>query len=349
LYRRHLKACPHKSMKYRRCRCPVWAVGMLNGEFLRLSLNTVSWERATRMVREWELSGSKAESVSVSEACEKFIAFCEAKHLSPTTLKKYKLLTRELKDEFGARPVSRVSADDLDSYRKTWSMKASSARKKLERLRKFFRFCMEREWTHKNPATYLDAPKMVLNPTLPFNETEMENILWATEVYRDDYGKCPREYAKKIKPFVLMLRFSGLRIGDVVSLERERIQDGKLFLYSQKTGVPVWLPLPEEVLESLEQLRTSRHYFWSGNGSLESAVKDWQRTLRQLFKIAGVKGHAHQFRDYFAVSLLQKGVPLETVAVLLGHQNIRITQKHYNPWVKSRQENLEREVKKTWQ
>jgi len=54
------------------------------------------------------------------------------------------------------------------------------------------------------------------------------------------------------------------------------------------------------------------------------------------------------FRDTFAVDLLQKGVPIETVAVLLKHSSIRITEKHYSPWVKSRQENLETQVKKTW-
>src|ERR1700752_2313132 len=40
----------------------------------------------------------------------------------------------------------------------------------------------------------------------------------------------------------------------------------------------------------------------------------------------------------------KKGVALETVSVLLGDQSTKITQKHYSPWVKTRQEALEREV-----
>jgi site-specific recombinase XerD len=50
------------------------------------------------------------------------------------------------------------------------------------------------------------------------------------------------------------------------------------------------------------------------------------------------------FWDTFAVSLLEAGVSLETVSVLLRHTSIRITQKHCNPWVKSRQEALDRAV-----
>jgi len=37
-------------------------------------------------------------------------------------------------------------------------------------------------------------------------------------------------------------------------------------------------------------------------------------------------------------------VSLESVSRLLGHQSIKITEKHYSPWVKTRQEALEKEV-----
>jgi site-specific recombinase XerD len=47
------------------------------------------------------------------------------------------------------------------------------------------------------------------------------------------------------------------------------------------------------------------------------------------------------------VGLLEKGVSLETVSILLGHQSIKITQKHYSPWVRTRQEALEKEVQRT--
>jgi hypothetical protein len=43
---------------------------------------------------------------------------------------------------------------------------------------------------------------------------------------------------------------------------------------------------------------------------------------------------------------LDAGVSLENVSVLLGHGSIRVTQQHYAPWVKSRQDALDREVLK---
>src|SRR6266550_6565432 len=78
-------------------------------------------------------------------------------------------------------------------------------------------------------------------------------------------------------------------------------------------------------------------------------VRSWQTRLRKLFKLANVQdGHAHRFRDTFAVELLLAGVPIERVSILLGHQSVRITEKHYAPWVRSRQEQLEADLANAW-
>jgi integrase/recombinase XerD len=36
------------------------------------------------------------------------------------------------------------------------------------------------------------------------------------------------------------------------------------------------------------------------------------------------------------------------VSKLLGHSSIKITERHYAPWVKARQEQLEAEVRRIW-
>jgi integrase len=55
--------------------------------------------------------------------------------------------------------------------------------------------------------------------------------------------------------------------------------------------------------------------------------------------------HSHMLRDTFAVELLLAGVALEKVSKLLGHKSIRVTEKHYAPWVRSRTDQLENEMK----
>lgn len=59
--------------------------------------------------------------------------------------------------------------------------------------------------------------------------------------------------------------------------------------------------------------------------------------------------HAHRFRDTFAVGLLQGGVPMDRASALLGHSSIKVTEKRYAPWVRARQEQLEADVRRTWE
>ncbi len=71
--------------------------------------------------------------------------------------------------------------------------------------------------------------------------------------------------------------------------------------------------------------------------------------MANLFELAKVEdAHPHRFRDTFAVELLLSGVPIERVSILLGHQSVRITERHYAPWVRSRQEQLEADLTNAW-
>ncbi len=88
------------------------------------------------------------------------------------------------------------------------------------------------------------------------------------------------------------------------------------------------------------------YFFWTGKSTVRSCKGKWQRRL-QLAGVVG--GHAHRFRDTFAVELLLAGVPLARVSVLLGHSSVRITERHYAPWTRSRQEQIEADLKATWQ
>jgi integrase len=362
IYRRHLKKCDHRTegRKYRRCRCPIWVDGFLGPEEIRKTLNTRDWEKAQAIIREWEAEGSQApepEAVTIAHAWEEFLADARARNLREPTIYKYDLLSRQMvrfADNQGLRFLRELDLPMLRKFRTSWPNQNLGALKKLEYLRAFFRFAHESKWIDDNPARKLENPKVQQQPTMPFTAEQMADILRAC----GDYGRKCRggkyqggENARRIRAFVLLLRHSGLRIGDAVTLERRRITDNKLFLYTAKTGTPVYVPLSDFVLTALEAVPkiSERYYFWSGESKVDSATGDWQRTLKGVFEQAGITdGHAHRFRDTFAVGLLQAGIPMERVSMLLGHSSIKVTEKHYSPWVRARQEQLEADVRGTW-
>jgi len=303
-----------------------------------------NWESAQKIVRDWEARVGAA-MVSVKEAFERYIADCEARGLRSETLRKYRLMQRELLGEFGGCPLDAVGIEELSIYREKWTLAPGTARTKIGLLRAFFHFCADRGWIEKNPALLLKHPRAVHKPTLPVSDEDFEKLLRATEHFPVG-GAYKERTGERLKAFILTLRYSGLRIQDCALLKREKLRDGRIFLYSQKTNVPVWVPIPEVVVKELEKF-DGEYFFWSGQGLVKTTLGNWQRSLERLGKIAGVKFHAHQLRDSFAIGLLTKGVPLETVAILLGN-SLKICERHYSPWIQARQDILEDAVRRTW-
>ena len=75
----------------------------------------------------------------------------------------------------------------------------------------------------------------------------------------------------------------------------------------------------------------------------ETAADMWRRKLGDIFDMAGpwkIKPTPHRFRHTFARLLLQRGVPVDDVATLMGNSDPKITLKHYGHWVPERQERL---------
>ena len=359
IYRRHLKGCKHraKGRKYRHCQCPIWVDGSLAGKELRESLKVRDWKRASEIVREWEVEdrrNSRPARKPLSDCWQEFLIDIEARKLHESTIRKYKLLRQQMEEhavQNGLHFIDEFELSTVSAFRASWKDGPRSSAKKLERMRAFFRFAQQRDWLHKNPAAELKAPKVTLCPTLPFSNEEMRKILVATEQYKDEMPSHGAENGRRIRGLVLLLRYSGMRIGDAVNFSADRLGGNRVFLYTQKTGVPVNTVLPEFVVSALAATPrvTDKLFFWSGIGKLESIVRSWQTRLRRLFKLAAIPdGHAHRFRDTFAVELLLAGVPIERVSVLLGHQSVRITEKHYAPWVRSRQEQLEADLARAW-
>jgi integrase/recombinase XerD len=350
--------CAHRSegRKYRRCQCPIWVDGFISGMEVRKSLKTANWQKAQDFLREWEAKESEPktpqETMSIQAAGEKFLTDAATRKLNESTIYKYRLLFKQITDfvlRRGLRYLAELDLPMLDEFRAEWKDGPRSGLKKLERLKAFFRFCERRKWVNDNPTLALKGPKIQNRPTMPFTHADMLKVFAAFEKYSRRAGL---RNAQRLKAFVLVLRYSGMRIGDAVRCGVGRITGNKLFLYTQKTGVPVHSILPDFVLRELDAAPKSseEHFFRTGKSKLHSAIGKWQRRLQALFKLAEVQGgHAHRFRDTFAVELLLAGVPLERVSVLLGHQSVRITERHYSPWVRARQEQLEQDLKRVWE
>ncbi len=116
--------------------------------------------------------------------------------------------------------------------------RSPARQKKQSRVVGFFWACLRRHYIREHPALALGKVKVVHIPTDYFPPKEFQKILDAINVYGDPRGGfIPLEDLRtRLHTMTLLMRWSGLRIRDAITLERDRLHGDSLLLYQAKTG-----------------------------------------------------------------------------------------------------------------
>jgi len=283
---------------------------------------------------------------------EAFKAF-EGQHAerAPETQRKYRRVLGYL-DEYctgeSIRFVDQPTVETMDGYA-VWRNKTNwTWIKEIEILRQFFAFCVEREWARRNPAKMLKRPRLLeANDVEPFTSDEIVRIIAACDkIGRTNYERL------RARAMILLMRFAGLRVSDVVTLSKEHIQGRRLVKRAVKNRRWIRVELDGAVLRALDIVphpkaaaQDSQFYFAGEKSSVRSLVKGAQRTLAAVFKRAGVnRAHPHRFRHTLASELLGKGASVEEVAGILADSPATI-RRHYAKWTPEIQDRLDRVIR----
>jgi len=368
IFVRHSATCRYRGDEFeKRCRCPKhlrWSQGRKQH---RVSAHTRSWASAEDKKRDIEdqLNGRIPEVKPEQEhrdtqACiDIFLQDKKVQGVTASVVGKY---TRELArlrehcERNGVFAVQGITRELLTGFCATWPevYPSSYTRAKVrERLRSFFRYCYDVQWLARIPA--LPKIKIEEPPTLPLSAEEYARLLKSIET------TITPDRRTQVHALIQLMRYSGLAIRDALTLKRTGIIEDKsrkihrIVTSRQKTGTHVSVPIPPDVAQELLAVLNGNpeYVFWSGKGEEESITKSWAKLyLAPLFKAAKLSSNgfmkSHRLRDTFAVDLLEKGVPLEEVSKLLGHESIKTTERHYSKWMKGRQDRLDDLVMASW-
>ena len=158
-----------------------------------------------------------------------------------------------------------------------------------------------RAYSHRGFLTLRELKKLYLN------YTDAQHVLTRAE---DD-----------VMRVFLFSCFTGLRYGDLRTLDSSEIFDWKIRKQMHKTGEAVYIPIPVQARLLLpEPLKPGRVFHVVENAS-------FNRTLRKAAKKLGHYKyiHCHLARHTFATTCITIGIPLPATSKLLGHRNLDTT------------------------
>jgi site-specific recombinase XerD len=280
---------------------------------------------------------SKSLMKLYTRALRDFLPFAERARLT---------LLREIDHSHIDRYITECRA--REGHRGKWTRNTAQGR--LKQLRIFFNYCVSSRWITHSPAAGrdLNVPKSN-GPTtdrLPFQPTEVTEILRAVE-------RLPEGERDRARALILLMLYSGTRISDATFFERDYLTERSTADYWViKTRRPISLPpeLQPPAVDALKKLPASRVYFFWGdrtdnyreirqglrNGEdfralmpdYEARVRKMTKLVGKVLKLAGIGGACHRFRDTFAVNLLVSGADVYTVSKMLGHSDLKTTERY---------------------
>ena len=194
---------------------------------------------------------------------------------------------------------------------------------------------------HRAFALAVEDEMIVRNP-VRMEERPGENPKRGAEPFTADDLARLRQHAREDLPAFLLLRWTGFRGSDAVSVswKEVRLDQKEIERVTQKRRKKVVVPIQAELLFALEADYESRNPQASDRVLLNPSTgrpltrpRLYQRMLA-LGKRAGVvNAHPHRFRDTLAVDMLLRGPSPYDVAKILG-DTIDTVERHYTPFVK---------------
>lgn len=272
------------------------------------------------------MDGSSVEEKTNLELVNLFIAAKRVEGCSRKTLRYYEK-TLEKMCSIVEMHVTRLTTNDLRDYLSEYRASSRCSLANIDNIRRilssFFMWLENENYILKSPVRRIHkvrSPKLVKET---FSDDVLEELRY--------HANCIRDLA-----LVDMLTSTGMRVGELVGLNRDDIDFEKreCVVFGKGSKERVVYFDARTKLHLQEYLKTRD----DDNPALfVSLLKPYKRLeipgveirLRRLGRAIGcMRVHPHKFRRTLATRAIDKGMPIEQVQRLLGHNQIDTTM-HY--------------------
>ena len=271
---------------------------------------------------------------------QKFLVAKTVKGCTDRTLHLYKKEIWKILEDIN-KTVDEITADDVRLYlalrQKRDGVTKRTADNELRYLRSFFGYLTAEEVITKNPVAKIDRIKCDKLKKKAFTEMEVERI-------RD---ACENTWETAV---IEMLLSTGCRVTELVNIKIEDIEKDQLIVHGKGNKDRV-VYLNAKAVVAIEKYMADRKdnnaYLFPGGffATVRADCKNWykypdrvdlerhcnigtiQSKIRKIGRRASVvQAHPHKFRRTCATFALRRGMPIEQVSQMLGHEQIGTTQ-----------------------
>ena len=255
-----------------------------------------------------------------------FLAAKKVEGCSEKTLAYYRKTVQDMLDGIG-KTAQQVTTDDLRGYLSDYQEQRGAGKVTIDNIRRilssFFSWLEDEDYILKSPARRIHKVKTAKVVKDTYTDEALERM-------RDGCGNL-RDLA-----IIDMLASTGMRVGELVLLNREDIN------FEERECVVLGKGNKERVVYFDARTKIHLQNYLDSRSDSSSAlfvglkaphsrlsIGGVESMLRELGKeLAIPKVHPHKFRRTLATTAIDKGMPIEQVQQLLGHQKIDTTL-HY--------------------
>ncbi len=255
--------------------------------------------------------------------------------ISPITVKRYEkslqVLLDFIKQKYNALDMLLTEIDPhfIESFivylKADLKLGQNAVVNRMKNVKKVIRIAVANNWIPTDPFRHTKLREEIVEKQFLVKE-EIERII-AKEI--------TIKRLEQVRDIYLFCIFSGLAFTDLCTLRHEHIikdNNGNMWIRKarQKTKNMCNIPLLEIPLALLEKYRDDPACLERGTVLPLISNQRMNTYLKELADICGINKHltSHTARHSFATLSLSSGISLESVAKMLGHSNIRMTQ-HY--------------------
>ena len=233
-------------------------------------------------------------------------------------------LANQLLPAFGDMPLDRIERKDVNRWFDHYSATApGGANRALDVMRQILNHAKAHGHLEINPASGIRRnPGRKLNRFLSRDETIR---------LHEELDRCVAEWPSRVAQadIIRLLFYTGCRSGEIRNLKWNEVGDNTLDLADSKTG-PRRVYLNSEARAIIKrQPRTDSPHVFPSPMNPSQPFPEFLSLWHLVRKRIGIKDvRLHDLRHNFASWAVMQGVPLPTVARLLGHRQVSMTLRY---------------------